>query len=96
MVKIYVRKIKFNIPLIDQSHPKGQAGEDGWVVNQSPSCVLFLFIFNLQHTCSDSFSGRMFLFSETCKSETEQFNHNLKDIFGWCMMTVLWSKWTTA
>lgn len=34
------------------------------------------------------------LLSKTRKSETERFNHNLKDIFGWCRMTVFWSEWT--
>lgn len=34
------------------------------------------------------------LWSKTHKTETERFNHNLKDIFGWCRMTVFWSEWT--
>lgn len=62
---------------------------EGWLT-KAP-CVFFFYSssFCNTHVMIILVKECFILFSETCKSETERFNHNLKETFGWCRMTVL-------
>lgn len=59
VVQVLVHKIKFNIPLIDQSIPRDKQGKTDGGLNKAPCVCSFFFFFRNLHFTAHVFSGRM-------------------------------------